>query len=556
VNQRVKLLALCAVLALTLVCVGASSAAHRNGASAKANSTMVYAGAADPTYLDPALVSDGESFRVTTQIFEGLVGLKPGTTNVIPKLATSWKNSGGGKIWTFQLRKGVKFHDGTQFNAAAVCFNFNRWYNFSGALQDPGATFYYQSIFGGYHHNESSSLNAPLYKSCKAKGNSTAVITLTRPNGPFLPSLALQSFSMQSPKALKQYDADSATLSNGVFRPTGSYAFSHPTGTGPFKFAGWTVKEKVVLARNNQYWGPKSKLAQVIIRPIADNEARVQALQTGEVNGMDLLQPQDVPTVTGNSKLKVLNRPSFNVAYVGMNLSKPPTDNLQVRKAIAYGLDRQSVVNAFYAGRAQLAIEFQPPSLFGWTPKVPRYNYDPNKSKQILQAAGFKLPVTVDFWYPTGVSRPYMPDPQRNFEAFSASLEKAGFNVVAHSAPWRPDYVSKVNSGDAGNLNMIGWTGDYGDPDDFIGVFFKGDSPQFGFSNAPLTALLNKAAAEPNFKKRVALYQQANIMIMNLLPGVPYAHSVPALGFQRAVSGYVASPIGTDPFWTVSVGGQ
>jgi peptide/nickel transport system substrate-binding protein len=554
VTQKVKLLALLAALALTLVVVSSGSAAHRG---ATANGTMVYAGAADPTYLDPALVSDGESFRVTTQIFEGLVALKPGTTIVIPSLATSWKNSGGGKVWTFQLRKGVKFHDGTPFNSAAVCYNFNRWYNFSGALQDPGATFYYQSIFGGYHHNESSSLNAPLYKSCKAKGAYTAIITLNTPNGPFLPSLALQSFSMQSPTALKQYDADSATISNGVFRPTGSYAFSHPTGTGPFKFAGWTVKEKVVLVRNDQYWGKKAKLAQIIIRPIADNSARVQALQTGEINGMDLLQPQDVPTVQNNPKLKVVSRPSFNVAYVGFNLSKPPTDNLQVRKAIAYGLDRQGVVNAFYAGRAQLAIEFQPPTLFGWTNKVAKYPYDPDKAKALLTAAGFKLPVTLDFWYPTGVSRPYMPDPQRNFEAFSASLEKSGFNIVAHSAPWRPDYVSKVNSGDAGNLNMIGWTGDYGDPDDFIGVFFKGNSPQFGFSNAKLTALLNKAAAEPNFKTRVKLYQQANIMIMgDILPGVPYAHSVPALGMQKAVTGYVASPIGTDLFAPVSIGGQ
>jgi peptide/nickel transport system substrate-binding protein len=292
VNQKVKLLALLAALALTLVVVGSSSAAHRGGTAATATGTMVYAGASDPTYLDPALVSDGESFRVTTQIFEGLVALKPGTTNVIPALATSWKNSGGGKVWTFQLRKGVKFHDGTAFNAQAVCFNFNRWFNFTGALQDAGATFYYQSIFGGYKKNESASLAAPLYKSCQAKGANTATITLNTPNGPFLPSLALQAFAMQSPKALQTYDANSATISNGVFRPTGSYAFQHPTGTGPFKFGGWTVKEKVVLLRNDQYWGKKAKLSQVIVRPIADNSARVQALQTGEINAMDLLQPR------------------------------------------------------------------------------------------------------------------------------------------------------------------------------------------------------------------------------------------------------------------------
>jgi peptide/nickel transport system substrate-binding protein len=551
---RFKLLLLAAAIALFALLPAAGVASHRSTA---ATSAMIYAGAADPTYLDPAIVSDGESFRVTSQIMEGLVGLKPGTTTVIPMLATAWNVDKSRKVWTFTLRKGVKFHDGTAFNAAAVCFNFNRWFNFSGAFQDAGATFYYQAIFSGFKKNESTTLGAPLYKSCKAKGANTAVITLNKPNGPFIPSLALQSFAMQSPTALKQYDSDSGTISNGAFRPTGTYAFSHPTGTGPYKFGGWTVKEKVVLNRNDQYWGKKAKLAQIVIRPIADNSARVQALQTGEINAMDLLQPQDVPTVNNSSSLKVLSRPSFNVAYVGMNLSKPPTNNLLVRKAIAYGLDRQAVVNAFYAGRAQVATQFQPPQLFGWSPRVVKYPYDPNKAKQLLQQAGMTLPVTIDFWYPTGVSRPYMPDPQRNFEAFAASLEKSGFKVVAHSAPWRPDYVAKVNAGDAGNLNMIGWSGDYGDPDNFIGTFFQGDSPQFGFKNAKLTALLNKAEQEVNLEVRIKLYQQANEMIMrDILPGVPYAHSIPALGLQKSVSGYIASPIGTDLFAPVSFGGQ
>jgi peptide/nickel transport system substrate-binding protein len=547
--------ALLAVVIGTLGLVGGAYAAHRGN---NATPILVYAGASDPTYLDPALVSDGESFRVTTQIFEGLISLKPGTTNVIPALATSWKNSKDGKTWTFFLRKGVKFHDGTAFNAKAVCSNFNRWFNFTGPFQDAGATFYYQAIFTKFkNHEDKANTGTALYSSCAAKGTNTAVIKLTRRNGPFLPSLALQSFAMQSPAALAKWDANSAEIANGVFRPTGTYAFAHPTGTGPFKFGGWTIKQKVVLNRNNAYWGKKAKLSQVIIRPIADNAARVQALQTGEINGMDLLQPQDVPTVKNNSKLKVVNRPSFNVAYVGINSSKPPTNNLLVRKAIAYGLDKAGVVNAFYAGRAQVAIEFQPPQLFGWTNKVPKYPYNPETAKSLLRQAGLTLPVTLDFWYPTGVSRPYMPDPQRNFEAFSASLEKSGFKIVPHSAPWRPDYVAKVNAGDAGNINMIGWSGDYGDPDNFIGVFFQNASPQFGFSNAKLTALLNKGEAETDFKKRVAIYQQANIMIMrDIVPGVPYAHSVPALGLQKTVNGYVASPIGTDLFAPVSFGGQ
>src|SRR5439155_15726273 len=145
--------------------------------------------------------------------------------------------------------------------------------------------------------------------------------------------------------------------------------------------------------------------------------------------------------------------------------------------AVAYGLDRASVVKQFYYGTGKVAQEFIPPSLFGWTNKVPKYPYNPTKAKALLRAAGLTLPVKVDFWYPTSVSRPYMPDPKRNFEAFSASLEEAGFSVTAHSAPWRPDYVKHVNDGTAGYLNLIGCTGDFGDPDNFLVTFFQTYSP-------------------------------------------------------------------------------
>jgi peptide/nickel transport system substrate-binding protein len=487
---------------------------------------------------------------------EGLVGLKPGTTTVIPMLATAWKADKSGKVWTFTLRKGVKFHDGSAFNAAAVCFNFNRWYNFTGPFQNAGATFYYQAIFGGFAHNEVSSLSAPLYKSCKARGSYKAVVTLTRKNGPFLPALSIPSFAIQSPTALKKYGANQATINNGAFSPTGTYAFQHPTGTGPFTFGSWTVKQKVVLNRNAKYWGKKAKLKQIVVVPIADNSARVQALQTGEVNAMDLLQPQDVATVNNSSSLTTKSRPAFNVAYVGINQAKPPMDKLLVRQAVAYGLNRQAVVNTFYAGRAQVANEFMPPSLFGYAKDVVKYDYDPAKAKQLLQQAGLTLPVTVDFYYPTGVSRPYMPDPQGIFQVFQASLNNSGFKVVPHSEPWRPDYVADVNAGTGGQLNLIGWTGDYGDPDNFLGVFFKAKNPQFGFDSPALTALLNKGASEVNFDKRVAIYQQANKMVMkDILPGVPYAHTRPALGFQKTVKGYIASPTGSDPFAPVFFGG-
>jgi peptide/nickel transport system substrate-binding protein len=274
------------------------------------------------------------------------------------------------------------------------------------------------------------------------------------------------------------------------------------------------------------------------------------------VNAYDLAAPQDVPTIVGNSNLKVVKRPAFNVAYVTINSAHKPFNNPLVRQAVAYGLDRQSVVKNFYYGTGKVADQFLPPGLFGWTSKVQKYPYDPAKAKALLQQAGLSLPVPVDFWYPTGVSRPYMPDPQRNFQAFAASLENSGFKVTVHSAPWRPDYVSKVNSGDAGDLNLIGWTGDFGDPDNFVGTFFKTYSPQFGWRNNQIQGLLQKAADETDLKKRTAMYQKASIMLSKAVPAVPYVNATPALGAQKKVANLVATPTGGVWFGNTSVGGE
>ena len=533
--------------------------------------TLVFGSAADPVALDGILVSDGESSRVIEQIFETLVDLKPGTTDVEPGLAESWESSDDGTAWTFHLRQGVKFQDGTDFNADAVCFNFDRWYNFKGSFQNPSATYYWQTIFGGFatYDPKSGAPKDSLYKSCEATDENTAVITLTSPSSAFLAGLTLTPFSIASPKALQDFGADEGSVdADGVFHPTGTYSTEHPTGTGPFMFKSWTRGDKLELVRYPDYWGATSdnptefngtgaKIDTLIFRPIADNAARLQALQTGEINGYDLVEPQDIPTIQENSDLQILDRPAFNVGYVGFNISMPPLDDLKVRQAIAYGLDRQGVVDSFYGGRGEVAKEFMPPSLFGYADDVPEYTFDPEKSKQLLQEAGLTPPVKIDFWYPTDVSRPYMPDPKRNFEAFSASLEQAGFKVVPHSAPWSPDYLGKSDEGQL-QVYLLGWTGDFGDPDDFIGVFFRSPQKQWGTTDShemdDVQKLLEQARTETDEAKRTEMYQEANRQIMTILPGVPYAHNKPAVAFQANVSGYVPSPVDLQSFATVSVG--
>jgi peptide/nickel transport system substrate-binding protein len=566
-GKSLRLVLLLTALALALVAAGCGGdddddtegAATTQADEGATGGTLVFAGAADPVVLDGALVSDGESIRAITQIFETLVALKPGTTEPEPGLAESWEANEAGTAWTFTLREGVKFHDGTDFNAEAACANFDRWFNFEGPLQNPSASYYWQVAFGGFktYDPDSGAPEESLYRSCEATNPTTMVLNLTKPSATIIPALSQQAFSIASPEALEQYRADAGTVDeDGIFRPQGTFGTEHPIGTGPFKFESWTRNDRLVLARNDDYWGEKAKLDRLILRPIADNAARLQALQSGEIQGYDLVEPQDIETIEGNEELQVLDRPAFNVAYVGFNLAKKPLDNPLVRQAIAYGLDREAVVNNFYAGRAEVANQFMPPEVVGYSEDVPTYEYDPARAKELLAEAGLQTPVQLEFWYPTDVSRPYMPDPKRNFEAFAASLNESGFRVVPKSAPWNPDYLGRVDTGNAGHLRLLGWTGDYGDADNFIGTFFQAPQRAWGTTtnpNAEVTKLLNDAERETEASRREELYKDANNTIMEWLPGVPYAHSQPALAFAANIQGYEPSPTTNESFATVSI---
>ncbi|MGZ4419180.1 MAG: ABC transporter substrate-binding protein [Gaiellaceae bacterium] len=543
-GRRFRLVLLLAVM-VSLALVGYSSA---GGAKSGASNTLVYGASADPALLDPSLTSDGESLRPAGQIFESLVGFKPGTSDVVPSLATGWKVSKNQLIWTFTLRKGVTFSDGTPLNAAAVCFNFTRWYRFPAPLQSDALSYYWQTVFGGFA-NPASGNPGPdksLYRGCKAQGQYSVSIILTRPSSSFLSAIGLPSFGIASPAALKKYQADAGTVdSTGVFHPTGTFATQHPIGTGPYMLQSWQPGNKLVLVANPKYWGAKPKIARIIYIPISDEAARLQALQSGEIQAYDNVGPQDFGVLRGNSKYKLSIRSPTSLGYVGINQSIPPMNNVLVRQALDYAINKGPVVKAFYGGAGTVATQFLPPALAGFAKKgVPTYPYNPQKSISLLKQAGLTPPVKVDFWYPTSVSRPYMPDPQRNFEAFSQSLDGAGFQVVPHSAPWRPDYRAGVQAG-KDQLFLFGWNPDFVDPANYLNVHFGGETAQFGFNSPSLFALLAKADAETNLEKRAALYQQASIQVMKTLPVIPYVWASGAIVLDSNIKGFVPSPIGT-----------
>jgi len=527
----------------------AGCAESQRGENAAADRTLVFATAGDAKVLDPALASDGESLRVARQIFQTLVQPEEGGAKTVPGLAESYTPDSTGLVWTFKLKQGVKFHDGTDFNGQAVCDNFNRWYNWTGLMQSPDVSAYWQDVFGGFAKNEDATLPPSLFKSCAVKDASTVDITITRVTSKFPAALGLPSFSMSSPTALKQFTADGiGGTADSITYP--SYAMEHPVGTGPYKFVRWdTANKTITLERYEQFTGTKAKIKTVIFKTIADLNARKQALRSGEIHGYDLVAPADVPVLKGEG-YNVLTRPAFNILYLAINQSgNPALAKLEVRQAIAHAINRDAIVKSKYPEGSTVAINFHPSTLDGYNDSVTKYAYDVNKAKSLLAAAGVTN-LTLRFHYPTEVTRPYMPAPKDIQELIKADLEAAGIKVEALPLKWSPDYLNAVTSGKAHDLHLLGWTGDYGDAYNFIGTFFDRQKDEWGYNNPALFEKFKAADSEPDAAKRAEMYKAINADLLNFLPGVPIAHGPPSLVLAKNVTGVKASPLTDERYYT------
>jgi peptide/nickel transport system substrate-binding protein len=539
-------------LALALTACAASDRDAGGGgatdeATAEGRDTFIFAASADPSGLDPALANDGESFRPARQIFEGLVGTKPGTADPAPLLAESWDVSEDGLTYTFHLKEGVTFHDGTPFNADAVCFNFDRQNNFTGILQSNSLAYYWNAVNGGFADTPNGK-----YQSCAAQDDQTAVITMKSPLPEFISALSLPAFSIQSPTALQKYKADE--VGGEATAPVLSeYATSHPTGTGPYKFESWTRDQEVVLTANDDYWGDQGQIKRIVFPVISDATARRQALQAGDIDGYDLVGPADVAALK-EAGFQIVNRDPFNILYLGMNQATPALQDLRVRQAIAYAINKKALVAQTLPEGTEVATNFVPPSVAGWSDKVQTYDYDPAKAKALLAEAG-QSNLTIDFNYPTNVSRPYMPNPEQTYEAIAADLKAVGITVNPVPEPWSPQYLDRVQSDAPHGIHLLGWTGDYNDTYNFIGVFFGAPSSEWGFDDPELFKSVNDARYKTSVEEQTAAYEAANEAIMEKVPGVPLAHPVPSLAFKPEIKGYPASPVQDEVYNVITIDG-
>ncbi|GAA1899771.1 ABC transporter substrate-binding protein [Streptomyces sodiiphilus] len=544
--------ALAATLAIGVIATGCSSERGDDGADGGASETFVFGAAGDPASLDPSLASDGETFRISRQVLETLLDHESGGSELVGGLAETWEQNAEGTEWTFNLREGVTFHDGEELTAEVVCQNFERWYNWTGTYQSKALSYYWQAEFGGFAQNEGEDIPDANFAGCDAPDELTAVINLHQPSAVYPGAFSLAAFAIHSPKSLEAYAEDEATgEGDAINMPDYSQEAGTIAGTGPFQLSKWDKGNgEVTIDRFDDYWGDEAGVERIVFRTISDEGARRQALQTGEIHGYDLVAPADVDTLESEG-FQVPVRGVFNLFYMAITQeSHEALEDLDVRTAIAHALDRETLVNTQLPDGGVVATQFVPDTVDGYSDNVTLYDYDPERARELLAEAGAE-DLTLEFCYPTEVTRPYMPAPADLFELMKADLEEVGITVQPRPMKWTPDYLDTTRDGGC-NLYLLGWTGDFNDAYNFLGTWFDGYSKEWGFRNDEIFDALAEASVEPDVDTRVAMYEEINELVMDFLPGVPISSSPPSIAFADNVNPPNVSPLTQENFAEIS----
>lgn len=534
--NRIKLLSLFGFMLLMLMVVSACSANETTNSNdsdqtndseeaSDEKKTLVFGRGADSEQLDPSKVTDGESIYVTNQLFDTLVQYKQENTEVEPSLATEWKTSDDGLTWTFQLRDDVTFHDGTDFTAEDVVYNFERW-------ATSGEYVYYGYMFGASEGDLGG-----IIESVEATGDYEVTFTLSEPNAPFLYTLAMPPFAISSPDAIEEHGED---------------YFKNPVGTGPFVFQDWVNDDKITVVKNEDYFGDVAKVDEVIFRVIPDNGARFMELQAGSIDLMNGLNPQDIGTAESDENLQIIRRPSMNVSYMAFNTDKEgPTSNKKVRQAINLAIDKESLITLF-EGVGKAAKNPMPPSLWGYNDEIEDYGYDVEEAKRLLAEAGYEDGFKLTL-YSMSNPRPYMPQPKVTAQAIQEMLKEVNVEVEIVESDWNT-HIAALENGEH-DMGLMGWIGDNGDPDNFLYVLLDKDNAKVGsagnmafYKNDEVHDLLKEAQTEMDQEKRTELYMKAQEIIHEDAPWFPIAHTTPPIAASSSVSDYLPHPTGSEPF--------
>jgi peptide/nickel transport system substrate-binding protein len=488
---------------------------------ASSSSALTIARVKDAVGLDPAHETDGLSLNVSSEVLQGLVAFKPGTFEIVPSIASSWRSSRGTR-WTFTLRHGLRFSDGTPVDAAAVKFNFDRWRLTGDPYHGASIYPYYEDVFGGFPGK---------LKDVHVDSPTQVTFVLTQPMATFLAVLAMPSFAIGSPKAI-------------AANPR-AYA-EKPVGSGPYEVAEWVKDDHITLVANPAYAGPRPVYTRVTLRDIPDQATSVLALQTGEVDGLTDPRPDDARRLAANKKLRVYLEPSNNVAYLALNVDRKPFDRVDVRRAVAYALDLPAIVRGLYGPGAAVANDFLPPGMLGDDPSLRAYPHDPARARALLAQAGFPHGFSTSLFYGTA-PRPYLADPQRVAEAIAAQLHDAGITMTLQPFEWGV-FLAKIRNGEH-PMCLIGWIGDNGDPDNFLYTLLdrdaatKGSAQNYSFwRDATFHRLMLEGQTALDRGSRAAIYRRALRLVHDDVPVIPLVHTSAPFVMKASIANVIPRP--------------
>lgn len=525
------------IATLALVTAGIALAGSVNA------KTLVYCSEGSPENFNPQLYTSGTSVDASAvPVFNRLVDFTPGTTNLVPSLAESWEISPDGTVYTFHLRKNVKFQSNKQFkpsrdfNADDVIFSFMR-------QMDPKNP--YHNVSGGTYSNFESLELSTLIKSIDRVDDHTVRFTLAHPEAPFLADLAWYFASIHS----AEY-AD-AMLKAG----TPEKVDMNPIGTGPFELVQYQKDSRILYKAFPDYWQGKAKLDRLVFSITPDASVRYAKLEKNECQVMPFPNPADLEKMRANPDITLEQKAGLNTGFLAFNTTKAPTDNVKVRQALAMAINKPAIIEAIFKGTGTVAKNILPPGVWSADKDLKDYDYDPEKAKALLQQAGVKPGTEIALWA-MPVQRPYNPNARRMAEMIQSDWAKVGIKANIVSYEWG-EYLKRVRSGEH-QAALMGWTTATGDPDNFFGPLYSCTSAQGGSNSSkwcypPFEKLITEARAEPDQSKRTALYLQAQQIMHDQMPAVMIAHSTIFEPVRKSVSGYQVDPFGKHIFYQVDI---
>ncbi|SKA10305.1 ABC transporter substrate-binding protein [Selenihalanaerobacter shriftii] len=488
--------------------------------------------ASDPPSLDPAHITDTTSHKVAMNIYDGLVEFDK-DLKVVGAIAKSWDVSDDGLIWTFKLKKDVKFHNGDLVTAEDFVYSFTRMVNPETKSE---RAWLFNNIKGV---EEFQNGKTDRVEGIKATDEYTLKITLKEPFTPFLSVLAMPNAAVVSKKAIEKYGVDYG---------------NNPVGTGPFKFKEWQHDNKVVLEAHKDYFAGRPYLDKVVYRVIPEASPAFAEYEQGNIytlvdGDIPMGQMQRVLTSEKFSD-ELVKIPFLGTYYFGINTNKEPFDNLKVRKALNYAVNKKAIAKVLKNGTVKPASGILPPGMPGYNEDIEGYPYDQEKAKKLLAEAGYPdgLPGEYELIYNTSKSH------QAIAEAVQANLKEIGVNIKLSNLDWG-SYIKRVDNGET-QIFRLGWIADYPDPDNFLYVKFHSENAGPGgnavfYNNPEFDKIAEKARGMKPGEERLKLYQKAEKMVVNDAPWIPIYYYTRVAVAKPFVQGYRLTAMGPLPLNTV-----